>query len=267
MVKSVASFCLFGDNPSYRDGALHNAQQFALIYPGWQTWFYVVDTLPPNFISELSKFASRVIVRSAPRPSRRYEPLLWRFDPIVDPTVDIFVSRDCDSSPSAREYSFVNDWLKSGLSAHIIRDHPYHTSLIQAGLFGLLPSKHSSIFSNYLDLGLDFSSRRIDEVFLARYVYPRICVSTFFSTPCCAYEKGFNSDFSRIVSRGYSGEPLFSEPKAIELYRSVSESYKSSFIYRVFLLIRQFPSSCFYFVPFRRLYNVLSKYLRNSRIS
>ena len=43
------------------------------------------------------------------------------------PQVDLFMSRDLDSVPTQREADAVEEWLRSGKTLHVMRDHPSHT--------------------------------------------------------------------------------------------------------------------------------------------
>ena len=46
---------------------------------------------------------------------------------MLDPSVEVMVSRDLDSRISSREQAVVEEWLdQSNLPFHIIRDHPGH---------------------------------------------------------------------------------------------------------------------------------------------
>ena len=56
---------------------------------------------------------------------------------MLDNTVDIFLSRDLDSSLSTREKSAVDEWLNSDKLFHAIRDHPSHNGVLLAGLWGV----------------------------------------------------------------------------------------------------------------------------------
>ena len=59
-----------------------------------------------------------------------------RFLPLVDPQVSVMVSRDLDSRLTAREQAAVEDWLETGLSFHVMRDHISHSKEILAGMWG-----------------------------------------------------------------------------------------------------------------------------------
>ena len=47
--------------------------------------------------------------------------------PPSPPQVDLFMSRDLDSAPTQREADAVQEWLRSGKTLHVMRDHPSHT--------------------------------------------------------------------------------------------------------------------------------------------
>ena len=49
------------------------------------------------------------------------------FCPLSPPQVDLFMSRDLDSAPTQREADAVEEWLRSGKTLHVMRDHPSHT--------------------------------------------------------------------------------------------------------------------------------------------
>jgi hypothetical protein len=58
--------------------------------------------------------------------------------------------RDTDSRLSIREAQAVDEWLRSGKTIHIIRDHPHHTSAILGGAWGIKPKsflKDQNVFS------------------------------------------------------------------------------------------------------------------------
>ena len=62
--------------------------------------------------------------------------MFWRFQPLADPTVEIFGSRDSDSFLSEREEAAVSAWLMSGEQFHVMRDGPFHNFRILGGLWG-----------------------------------------------------------------------------------------------------------------------------------
>ena len=62
--------------------------------------------------------------------------MLWRFIPVLDPMVDLMVSRDLDSRLTAREQAAVEEWLTTGLAFHVMRDNPQHGTEILGGMWG-----------------------------------------------------------------------------------------------------------------------------------
>ena len=62
--------------------------------------------------------------------------MLWRFIPVLDPSVSVMVSRDLDSRLTSREQAAVEEWLESGLAFHVMRDNPYHDVEIPGGMWG-----------------------------------------------------------------------------------------------------------------------------------
>lgn len=53
-------------------------------------------------------------------------PKMWRFLAILDPNVDVFLSRDLDSLIWQREVDAVGQWIRSNFTFHSMRDHPQH---------------------------------------------------------------------------------------------------------------------------------------------
>ena len=57
---------------------------------------------------------------------------------LLDPQVDVFISRDVDSLIWNREVDAVAEWLQSNYTFHLMRDYPLHKSPILAGKQSLL---------------------------------------------------------------------------------------------------------------------------------
>ena len=66
---------------------------------------------------------------------RGLNPKMFRYLVMLDPNVDLFISRDVDSIIFRREVDAVEDWLKSNYTFHLMRDHRGHGSIILAGYF------------------------------------------------------------------------------------------------------------------------------------
>lgn len=61
-------------------------------------------------------------------------PRMFRYLAMLDPNVDIFISRDIDSVIRPREVDAVNEWLSSNYTFHVMRDQIYHHIIMLAGL-------------------------------------------------------------------------------------------------------------------------------------
>ncbi|CAB4060741.1 unnamed protein product [Lepeophtheirus salmonis] len=109
-------------------------------------------------------------------------PLLWRFLPVLDKQVSLFLSRDLDSRISQREVSAVETFLESDeYSFHVMRDHPAHATTIMGGTWAVKVDRHRKEFkSSFKKLfkdtsGLAYINRTLggyDQVALSKYVWP-----------------------------------------------------------------------------------------------
>ena len=63
-------------------------------------------------------------------------PLIWRFLPVLDVNVDLFLSRDLDSRINSREIAAVKEFLESDFDLHVMRDHPAHAAFMMGGTWG-----------------------------------------------------------------------------------------------------------------------------------
>lgn len=172
--RHIISFSLFGSDPRYLDGALANVRAARRLYPAWVCRFHVDDSVPADTCAAL--VSSGAQLRRVPRPKRPADALFWRFAVIDDPEVTHFLVRDADSVVSTREAAAVNEWLASGLRFHVMRDHPAHTDLMLAGLWGgvrgCLPPLAELLRDFRYRTGTQ--SRSADQVFLGERVWPRI---------------------------------------------------------------------------------------------
>lgn len=186
MVK-VVSYCLFGNNKKYLIGALRNAQLVAKFYPGFEAWFYVhKESVPQYIIDSLKLFDHvRIIIKDLNLTDSR--PLMWRYEAIDDPEVEIMLSRDVDSRIYKREKLAVIEWLESGKLFHIMRDHPYHSYVILAGMFGTRKLPGLPTWKPLIDqipmIGSDY-----DQFFLSNIIYPRICNNAIIHASYHQYE-------------------------------------------------------------------------------
>lgn len=133
MENKVISFVLFGDAPKYCVGAIKNAQLAPVIYPGWRPIFFLDDSVPRETVDILASLAEVRFMRGYTNETR----MVWRFYVAADPSIDRFISRDCDSRLNIREADAVEEWIQSGFPLHTMRDHPHHLCYpILGGMWG-----------------------------------------------------------------------------------------------------------------------------------
>jgi len=98
------------------------------VYPGWETWFYVEKGTEVDLAA-----ADRIIYYDKESGS---DGMFQRFRPMIEPEVDVFISRDCDSRLSDREFQAVKEWLDSDKQFHAMRDHEHHAIPVLGGMWG-----------------------------------------------------------------------------------------------------------------------------------
>ncbi|MFP5515052.1 MAG: tetratricopeptide repeat protein [Alphaproteobacteria bacterium] len=133
-IRDVVAFSLWGTVDIYRRGAVENARLVRSVYPGWTCRIYHDDGVPPETLAELDALGAERVVM--PPGSGPVSGLYWRFLASDDPTVRRFVCRDCDSRVGPRERAAVEAWIASGKPFHVMRDHPLHSELMLAGMWG-----------------------------------------------------------------------------------------------------------------------------------
>ena len=211
MIK-VISFSLWGDKPMYTIGALRNADLAKEFYPDFQCWFYIhTDTVPQDIIKQLQQ-KDNVHVFFKEGDLSKIKPMMWRFEAIDHPNVQVMVSRDTDTRILLREKLAVDQWLASDKICHIMRDHPWHNQLIQGGMFGL---KKNNIF-NITDLSNNFNQsgdRIYDQDFLKNYIYPLVKESSMihasfhtYEPHCLAFPITYDSEYRFVGEYVYADE-------------------------------------------------------------
>lgn len=133
------------------------AEEIEQLYPGWSMRIYIrpdedgddeglqrlcdifcrhehvdicdVDALPGLFldlpVSPVGEYRTPYLLNNN-ADTTCFEGTIWRFLTIMDPLVDLFISRDLDSAILPREVSAVEEWVQSDKTFHIMRDHPSH---------------------------------------------------------------------------------------------------------------------------------------------
>ena len=101
----------------------------------------------------------------------------WRFLPMLDPLVDMFMSRDIDAYVLDREVQAVYEWILSNYSYHILRDHPAHCGPMLAGLWGVkirnVRKQHYELWKTFVYSKID-EAKHWDQTLLKDMIYPMI---------------------------------------------------------------------------------------------
>lgn len=167
----IISFCLWGNNPKYNIGAERNIELAKEYYPGWICRFYCDNTI--------SKSTEKIIIENDNCEMVKIESTgNWKFTvnrflPMSE-NIEYMISRDTDSRIGDREASAVNEWINSGKSAHIMRDHPYHGGFpMLAGMFGIKGGVIKNVKA-LLNLYQNTEQYHYDQVFLKDFIYPFI---------------------------------------------------------------------------------------------
>ena len=176
-MKKVISFCLFGLDSRYVEGAVKNVQLAKQYMPDWECWFYVPRNYP-NEITQRLEEAGNAVIKYIQHPSN-FIFTMFRFLVFADPSVDIAIVRDADSRISAREIKCVEEWIESGLDFHVIKDHPTgHSAVMSAGMWGAKANalrNIEDIIKTFLnppaELKIDRNQRGVDQEFLGEKIY------------------------------------------------------------------------------------------------
>lgn len=174
-MKKVLSVCLWGNLPIYNIGAIRNAYLCKNFYPNFEYWIYIhKPSVPENTINELLK-RDNVKIIFKDDDLNNCSPMSWRFESIDDNDVEIMLSRDIDTMILEREVVATNEWIQSGKSFHIMRDHPHHNGwYIFAGLFSTRKINTIPSWIDLLNKKEYIKYRESDQDFLNKYIYPLI---------------------------------------------------------------------------------------------
>lgn len=176
-MKQAIAFSLYGSDLRYLVGAIKNAIiADQILDDEYELVFFVGASVPAWVVSTLRLFSNvQIIQTDAPED---HTAKLWRFL-ACELDYDIVAFRDADARLSLRELHAHEEFLESGLDAHIMKDHPIgHNYPINAGMFTV----RSALFKDIRALmeSADISSYYTqDQDFLRNLIYPRIQFSCF----------------------------------------------------------------------------------------
>ncbi len=191
---NVITFSLWGSAQIYLVGAIKNVESAQVLYPDFECWIYLHEpSVPKETIDALRLYSNvKLILKTGDLAEEK--PMMWRFEAIDHQDVDVMMSRDLDSRIWLREIKAVREWLDSDKIFHIMRDHPWHSSKIQGGMFGV--KKSSLVWKPLLDQVVQNQRARVyDQTFLADVIYPLYIESAMIHASFHKYEGSQCRDF------------------------------------------------------------------------
>jgi hypothetical protein len=176
----VISFCLWGNEKRYVVGLIKNIELAKLYYPEWRCFVYIhTSSINQDMIDQLEMFDNVSVIIKSDENIRNKRFMLWRFEPItLFPAVEYFISRDIDTRIQPREVLAVDEWLDSGKSLHIMRDHPQHYPKILGGMYGIKCSGIYNLQNDWIETIEQFykenGEHTDDQFFLFTHIYDKI---------------------------------------------------------------------------------------------
>ena len=228
------SFSVFGSEEKYLLGAIKNAEIANEVYPQWQTIFYVDDNFSEDNINKLECYGAKVVVKGA---SKNLNGVFWRFEATGLEDAEVVIFRDADSRLTTREAAAVNEWLCSKFDLHAMRDHPFHSSWILAGMWGARGDLMREI-SKTVPSSLPGNSKwGIDQSWLVENIYSPHQQDIFIHDSFFKREKSFPFPCARVDGE-YVGEVINENGNYSEELRHLVYRAENSFLYLSKLIVR-----------------------------
>jgi hypothetical protein len=198
------SFSLYGNQPKYSEGVLSNLEIIRDLYPDWNAIVFCDWNIPALLVIKMRSLGAVVRIRD---DSWHTNGMFWRFYAARDFTYSCVIFRDADSRINERDMAAVAEWLRSGKTLHIMRDHPNHLAPILGGMWGLRINERlpQLSFSKMLNFGNGIGQ---DQEFLAKFIYPALKTDVFVHDSFFWFESKTHQ-FPTQRNRGeYVGESL-----------------------------------------------------------
>jgi hypothetical protein len=169
----VISLSLFGPNKKYIFGSLKFVASARKHLPEWKIVFFAGKSVSEVHLEKLRFLGASVHKIDG---AEGLSASAWRFKVWLLGSPEWLIFRDADSVVTLREAKAIEQWVNSGRTAHIVRDHPFHSAPILAGLWGVRPSS-ASWFEEEVRKYSFTDTYGSDQDFLAKIVYPKIVSS------------------------------------------------------------------------------------------
>ena len=95
-------------------------------FPDWEVRIHYNSTVPQKYIDEYKELgANCILCKNLGINKMNWEGMFWRWLPMDDDDVDIWISRDADSRLSEREANLIGEWIKSDkIYDQLIKNNP-----------------------------------------------------------------------------------------------------------------------------------------------
>lgn len=201
----IISISVWGTDRRYLEGAVKNILMAENFFSDWFIFLYV-STESYFYFKDLNNKRVKIVKIDV-------DPLngsFWRFYPFFEEDGYV-LSRDADSRLSLRESQAVDEWVRSGKTYTIIRDHPRHFDFpMLAGMWGAI----TPLNENLREKMMNYSGRHnylIDQEYLTKEIWP------IASNDCLIHSMNENSWFSScrstidFIGQGYdeNDKPLY----------------------------------------------------------
>jgi hypothetical protein len=181
--KILLGFCIYGTERKYYQGLIENIDLIAL----WKTKKpevnieVIINYTETAIESYLELYRGYPFVKMEIHRDNDVSPTIARItniDKIPEDSNTYYFSRDADSRITDRDMWCTEEFINSGKTFHVIRDHYYHKRLIMAGTFGIKKPKGfpdlKPILKEWKKTRRDTTVYGIDEIFLQEQLYPLI---------------------------------------------------------------------------------------------
>lgn len=225
------SFSLYGVDLKYLQGMVRNLNIIRDFYPDWTPVVYCDWGIPETLRCQMSELGADIRVRD---DSWHTNGMFWRFYAAADNRFSCVIFRDADSRIQPREMLAVEEWLRSGKTLHIMRDHPNHLTPILGGMWGLALTHGMKLpdFSRMNDFGNKVGE---DQEFLAKFVYPIFKNKAFVHDSFFKFERSSRCFPSERLSGEYVGESFNELDDFDEILRAQLLRIEANFFLKILL--------------------------------
>ena len=215
------SFSLYGTGRKYTEGMIRNCEIIAYRFPTARVHIYAADDVPVSVIERLSAFKNTTLI-----PVIKQKGILNMFDRFLamdDKDAEYVFIRDADSRVHERDATCIEDFIASGKSLHIIRDHSHHRERIMGGMVGIqrvaLKMSIQEQIGEWKTRNAGKAHYGVDQHFLAEYLYSVYRESVFVQDRFHIFPEETNNPFRVSIADGlfvgqvhdYKGEEEYAE--------------------------------------------------------